>query len=402
MGGISTSHSASLSNHKTSVSKGFDLRNWQGLTDLLRVGRESIPDPRAYAEFRNLVLGYAQQGGDAEIRKHIDAIVATFSQNKTKQEPTEKTLEIKQEVFTAKPEPVSHVQNKKKEDTEHETEAEPTPAETLQAKVNPRPPVAITTNRRMQPRFDIAPKQTFIPKEVTTVADLVSSEATIPSVSTISEISTDVGVAHEEENIPDEVSSEAPLKSDAEEKRQSPQTQDEFKARITEIKHIVHEKVGNPVALMGAHNVHGKRYMSALLSALKATSAGSLTEMSEALENLERVTKDLLEDAPLVSNEAQEVVMPVVDAPLPPVVEKTTVVPTPPEKQPMQEMVLPKVTPIHHAPTPEKVVETPVQNEEYKPTPKVYRETVEQQEEREVQEPIVLKEKGRVLFISIQ
>lgn len=388
MGGISTSHSASLSNHKASASKEFDLRNWRGLTDLLRVGRESIPDPRAYAEFRNLVLGYAQRGGDAEIRRNIDTIVATFGKNKGTEEQTEKVIEIKREVPREKAVPVAPVIEEKAVPVEESKQVEVT---TATPTLSPRPTIGIP-NRRMQPRFDIPQKKTFIPKEVSEVAVPLPPRATATASPGASEVS--------------DVVIEVP---EMEEERQSPQTQEEYKARITEIKHVVHEKIGNPAALMGAHNIHGKRYMSALLSALKATTAGSLDEMHEALEALESVSKALLEDAPLESAVVSQIEKRVVN-PSPTHIPVEEVVPPSPqtysEEEAKEEIVVveavPEEKPVRHmiphvveeespAPPIPHIPDVSVFNRQ-KVAPKIESE----EKPQEFQKPIILKEEGRV------
>ena len=396
MGGISTSHSASLSNHKTSASKDFDLRNWRGLTDLLRVGRESIPDPRAYAEFRNLVLGYAQRGGDAELRRNIDTIVATFSQNKIKAEPTEKKLEVKQEVSVAKSEPVVQEHEKKDEKSELEKVATEVGATLPEVKVA-RPTVGITTNRRVQPRFDIAPKQTFIPKELSeNQIPVLPKVPLIPAVQSVE--------ARKDDENEDDIAVVSELIEVGEEK-QSPKTQEEYKARITEIKHLVHEKVGNPVALMGAHNAHGKKYMTALLSALKATSAGSLTEMHEALEILENVTKALLEDAPESSPEVPKVTDVVVPKEVATVKEADVAVPVQSVKELVEEVVQeekPVPPPVRYSAPRAVLDEVPEETEKPTPTtPQVFAEKHEPSIEvtekpKEQPKPIILKEEGRI------
>ncbi len=384
MGGISTSHSASLSNHKASASKEFDLRNWRGLTDLLRVGRESIPDPRAYAEFRNLVLGYAQRGGDAEIRRNIDTIVATFGQNKTTSEPVEKNIEVKRDIPVVKPVPTPlPVHEETKVVIEPEKVVEPIP---VVVNNTPRASLGIPT-RRMQPRFDIAPKQTFIPKEL--------SETTIP-VPPRSPVSATP------------VSSPETTEPEFEEEREIPKTQEEYKARITEIKHEVHEKIGNPAALMGAHNIHGKQYMSALLKALKATTAGSLDEMHEALETLESVTKALLEDAPLESAVVSHIEKRVVN-PSPAHIPVEEVVPPAPQtyieeeaKEEIAEEMVPEEIPVRHMIPHVVEEESPAPPIPHIPdVPEVHREKVapkieSEEKPQEFQKPIILKEEGRV------
>ncbi len=108
-------------------------------------------------------------------------------------------------------------------------------------------------------------------------------------------------------------------------------------ARITEIKHFVNEKVGNPINLIDSHNEEGREYMNALLDAMKKSNGGSVEESKEAMERLERafiaVKKVLLTPGELESLPAVEAIISVpevvvVPEPVPPqitVVQDTAV-----------------------------------------------------------------------------
>ena len=90
MGGNSTSsalNSAVLTDKKTESSGAFDLQSWQGLTALLKTGKDALKDPSEYASFRNLVLQYAQHGGDVELKQKIITIVRSFSDVPTHETP---------------------------------------------------------------------------------------------------------------------------------------------------------------------------------------------------------------------------------------------------------------------------------------------------------------------------
>lgn len=90
MRGKSTLQDADVSG-KIGVDR-FDLKSWQGLTEVLKAGKESLK-PDAYAEFRNLVLQYAQHGGDAEFKKRIDDVIETFGKFEVDGVPTENPTE---------------------------------------------------------------------------------------------------------------------------------------------------------------------------------------------------------------------------------------------------------------------------------------------------------------------
>ncbi len=58
-------------------------------------------------------------------------------------------------------------------------------------------------------------------------------------------------------------------------------------ARISEIKHAVNAKVGNPVNLIDSHNEVGRTYMNALLDAMKKANGGIPGELASAMVVLE-------------------------------------------------------------------------------------------------------------------
>ncbi len=89
MAGKSTSQDVDLDMEDTNVSGVYNLQNWQGLTEVLKAAKEALTDTSEYASFRNLVLQYAQQGGDIEIKKKIIAQIATFSKPGEEKEHTD-------------------------------------------------------------------------------------------------------------------------------------------------------------------------------------------------------------------------------------------------------------------------------------------------------------------------
>ncbi len=260
MGGKSTSHGAVLSSQQGPASASYDLHSWQGLTEILKRGKDALDDPSVYAEFRNLVLAYAKEGGDPELRKRIDTLVATF-----KEKQQTKNLEVV-----------------------HKT-TEPT-AEEIPSETQSVHSFALG-GRRMQPRFTAS---TRFHKEVlktTHDAPVAQPEAVIPVV----EVPPVTQTSPTSEPIHEDTKQESV--------QQTPEvsivrTLEQHKSRITEIKRIIHERIGNPAALMDTHNGAGKKYMVALLSALKATGGGGTEGADSAMLGLERAFEELLRDEP--------------------------------------------------------------------------------------------------------
>lgn len=310
MGGSSTSHSAVLGSQKAKSSSAFDMHSWQGLTELLRVGKELLPDSAEYAEFRNLVLEYAQKGGDLELRKKIDAIVIRFSKdtshtesyakNHTEQNKEKHTKEVKKvppDTYAVPAELVQGSEERHEEinipDTNLDTKSEKTGKLSFG-----------TTTRRIPPRFvsfkesDEVVVHEMLGAVHEEIPDAVLSEQN----SKRSKIEKDEREEIVSEKITDIKSDTLPVSTDG----LSPvapvpasfKTVEEYKARISEIKRMVHEHMGNPAALMNTHNDLGKKYMTALLGALKATGAGSTEAAEVAMVRLETAYEALKNDVP--------------------------------------------------------------------------------------------------------
>ncbi len=292
MGGSSTSHSAVLRGHKDATSSGLNLHSWQGLTEVLRAGKTALRDAGAYADFRNLVLEYAQKGGDVELRKKIDAIIATFSVENSP---------VVEEVVSTPVVPKEPVVEQKLDNPAtslpQETETHIEPAE-VSSQASSAPQVATRVSqigtRRMVPSF-MQKQQPSISFTPVTIQDIPEKKQDEPAPITVPVTKV--------EN-PVEKSVEVPVRTTPPPPQSVPSpsqpevvvqkgTIDEYKARITEIKHQVHERIGNPAALMDSQNDLGKKYMTALLSALKATGSGQTAHGEMA--TLEAVVALLLE-----------------------------------------------------------------------------------------------------------
>ena len=278
MGGNSTSHSAVLTDKKTQSSGAFDLQSWQGLTELLKVGKETLHDTAEYAAFRNLVLQYAQHGGDVELKQKILAVVRSFNNV-----PTQDTVPAPRATAPAE---VSLSQNSEPRLLPHiETpvtvqkseSAQPAPTRRLLPRFeenirrvnrNNVPPVQKTNTQSTAPVQNPAVAQPIIP-EVTQVEpkrEEIASIVTIPEVPS----SPEVAVA-------------------------TPSLGN-HKERIAEIKNSVHSLFGNPAALMNLHNGAGQTYMKALLMAMKAIGPGSDENADMRMAELEKAYKALTDE----------------------------------------------------------------------------------------------------------
>lgn len=302
MGGNSTLQGAPLGRGNDRKIGDFDLRSWQGLTEVLRVAKESIKDPYAYAEFRNAVLEYAQKGGDESLRKGIETTLRSITgetiqkvvaPSSVSKEPRSAVIEEKRVERTTPP-PVAVAQRRPVPSFAPPTPTPPNEQEPQTSKSAPAAPEIVLDVPRPKP---VAPAN--LPVEQAGSAPVVKS---VPSPTPAPE------------KQPEEASAPAPYKSI-----------DMHKARIAEIKRSVHDRIGNPATLIDTHNETGKQYMQALLTALKATSAGSPVGIETAMKNLEMVFTKLLSegDAPAPKPKAP--------APQPPVPKQTPSAPVAPK-----------------------------------------------------------------------
>lgn len=379
MGGKSTSRSALLSKQKSQTEDtAFDLRSWQGLTEVLRHGKEVIKDTQEYASFRNIVLEYAQKGGDVEIRKKIDTILTSHTtpphiHTETEQETPHTPIRVIPENLPVEPEPLPQ---------------------------NDSTPIVIT--RRLQPRFDT----TILTSHHTPVSDTDSVTSpdtnTSPTPTTlVTEVPTQIPTDPYsfDDEIDETTSSTTEEPPHIEQYNKPPEIQqtpapvfktiEEHKARIAEIKRTIHEHIGNPAALIDSHNVSGKAYMTALLTALKATSPGSTIGIEGAMTNLEVAFTTLLDEQitpehtiGTTPQAPTETTTDVIEEPVQPLVEETTEISSEPPLAyvpepsipplPVVETSLPEIqiesnqsvrTPTEHIPT--KTVDTNVSKSPY-------------------------------------
>ncbi len=357
MGGSSTSQGAVLRGQKDAKSAGFNLHSWQGLTEVLKTGKESLTEPGAYAEFRNLVLQYAQQGGDVELRKKIDAVIATFASKEKRTEPVRVdsvvgATKVGDGVLNTMPHKQPIVQDPVQKN-EVPVNLPVTPHEEMPVVQSlphstPKQMQSIGTRRR-QPEFKQAGTPVVIetaqakvvpvvePKSKDSAQDVPVSKSPVvkeqePVAPPVTPLFTPLFTSQVTPTpsvppatpVPEVVHATSPQKS-----------VEEYKARISEIKHLVHEHVGNPASLLGTENDLGKKYMSALLSALKATGSGQSAHSEMA--TLESVVSKLLDHG--TGAKVAEDVVRVVMQPVPKTVSVLVSVSEPTTQQPTTQPV---------------------------------------------------------------
>jgi hypothetical protein len=239
--------------------RSFDLKSWQGLTLVLKVARESNLAPSAYAEFRNLVLEYAQQKGtDVELKKKIDAIIATF------------------------------------DDLEHRKKSEEGGVEAGDSAQHHR-----RHGRRLVPTFSLRPPREVDPVPVP--APGASEPVVVPQENVPTPTPTHdappVAVTPVEKVVATAEPVADVLPTRVEETKSAPvlRSVEEHKVRILEIKRHINSLVGNPATLMDKGNQIGREYMVALLGALKATNPGGTQMLDGAMETLEGAYTKILE-----------------------------------------------------------------------------------------------------------
>ncbi len=356
MGGKSTLQST-VSTDGVETQEKFDLKSWQGLTELLKAGKNALK-PEVYAEFRNLVLQYAQHGGDAEYKKRIDDVVATFGRAPIV--PAE--VEVPEKGVVQKPAHASRRVAPRFDDISFMPES--LPPEKVEVVTEPEQAAPEVENISEPTPIPVSvPKTVKVPESIPVPPEPVV-EVSLPPIPEPIPVPVPEPIVVPE---PTPTSIPAPVPVEVQEPlkplmQSEPVSQieqvpfmslEQCKLRIAEIKRAVNTHFGNPVALMAVPNNLGKVYMTALLNALKASTPGAPGGVGSAMAELERAYKTLMEGdmiAPITASEP--VVVPVVE---PESIPESTLAPEPniesvPEPEPIPEQ----------APAPEPVAETPL------------------------------------------
>ncbi len=237
----------------------FDLHSWKGLTEVLQIARNSRLSRADYAHFRDLVLSYAQEGGDQEKRVQIEKILARLETlpDPKSEEPTASEGDSRDVLRTAGRRIVPTFGVRKISVT-HE------------APSSPKEKDAHTDSVVSEKKSVVETKATSVPPPVRESTPEASKVVPSP----LPEVSQNEDLIPAA--IPKEVKQESPIKS-----------LEEYRARIMEVKREVNARVGNPVTLIDAGNQVGRTYMNALLNAMKATNPGSTMNVVQALKDLE-------------------------------------------------------------------------------------------------------------------
>ncbi len=74
----SSSNGVNILNSKNDTQKPFDMRSWQGLTGVLKAAKDAGLTESEYSTFRDLVLSYAQSGGDVALKTKIDILLLIY------------------------------------------------------------------------------------------------------------------------------------------------------------------------------------------------------------------------------------------------------------------------------------------------------------------------------------
>jgi len=339
MGGNSTSQSALLRD-ESKTRPVYDLRSWQGLTDVLRAAKQNLT-PEKHAAFRDLVLRYAQQGGDAALKSEIDAVIAvlhtphTASLGAAHASQSQTLSRASASNRMGRPVPQFAVRQSTPQPVPRPA-PKPVPSPIPVPELTPEPvPASVITHT--PPPKPVSPPPAPVPEQKLESVPVPVFEPPIPA--------------------PKPVTPLAPV-APKEEFSGTPRSLDEHKARIIEIKRLVNEQIGNPVALVGAHKALGREYMQALLTALKATGGGGVGA-DAAMRRLEDAYTALFTDAPETPATPSAPVPPPAPEPViesAPVVEvKQEVVPPP---NPVPQAVPSPTAPVFEPPAP-KPIEIP-------------------------------------------
>ncbi len=287
---------AALSKNDQAVPRPLNLRSWQGLTEVLQRGREAGLSDTAYAEFRDLVLQYAQRGGDPALLKEIEATIKRFpvleKEASTEQKQSAPVVTIASQPAPAKssggfftsrsqrPTPTFMPLHVGTYPELPPVEATPAPTPAPSAVIStPPPPVSEPI---------ITPTEPPAPEPVAPIPNVVVAPQAFSAPPSETVIPPAVNeVRSTPETVPAQVAAPAPEVSPPSTPPATGfKTLEEHKTRIAEIKRLVNTKVGNPATLMDPSNAAGRDYMAALLGAMKA-SAGGGAALDTAMQSLE-------------------------------------------------------------------------------------------------------------------
>ena len=328
----SVSRGAVLSGAQGGRAQPFDVRSWQGLTELLQAARDIGLSDENYSELRDIVLQYAQSGGDETLRKQVDEAIAKFNITRPKVEE-EDTFGKKEMKSVLKP-PLSDGGTiappaSVRRPTPQFVPQIRTPQTPQQPIIASEPPVERQQVETPMPPEDAVPHNLPTVHEATAFAaqpvnnlnqQMPQSQPSVQQVPPQQVFQQQVSQSGvpvqqppmEAQTLPPVTQfPPTPVQMQQQFVQQAPQMQqlsqmqsvpmrtlEDHKRRIAEIKHEVNAKVGNPVTLIEAGNSLGKDYMNALLSAMKASAAGYTGSLDVEMARLENAA-DLILKQPI-------------------------------------------------------------------------------------------------------
>lgn len=326
MGGDTRSLQKDGAARGTHTTADFDLMTWQGLAAVLAVAKQAAMPEDAYNHFRDLVLSYAQNGGDKHTKKEIDAILTTLptttasATDKTEKAATQKTEKIDT------PKHAQKASQKKEEKVSPKAPAQQSPQKKVLGKRRPTPqfaPVSVTKKPETKVEKTATPKAVVetpspskehatpaAPPQARTKAPAVGKK-NMPQKKLSPQASTpppvDAAPSMAEQSVPPTPTAPpapaTPHAASPDATTAALKTPEEHKVRIAEIKRLVNSQFGNPITLIDQGNPIGREYMHALLAAMKATGGGGT--ITTAMEKLEAAYTTLLESGAAVATATQ-------------------------------------------------------------------------------------------------
>ena len=238
---------------------GFDLHTQQGVANLLKQLRTSNIPVQTKTTIRELVLKYAQSGGNVGVREELEAMLSSLAlvsgSSGAGKAMVTSPASVKNDTTSAPvkatPKSVKHFGF---------SGARPVPSFKIQKAAE-----VVST-----------PKTTPTIKEAPEVA--IQTEATSPAPVSFTQVNSVPGSTIKEKIDP----TPSPVAQET-----SSGVEKNNLNRILEIKREVITLVGNPVNLVDIDNAVGKQYMTSLLEAMKKTNGGTKEEAAEAMANLE-------------------------------------------------------------------------------------------------------------------
>lgn len=306
----------------------FDLHSEAGVVAALAAVRNSTLSREAKSELRDLIFAYTKEG-DASLEATIQQSLSTLTPAPVTNTSVS-TAEISHEPVPVTPPSVAAPRY-------GFPQSRPVP---VFGSVQVEPQKAPATPDQLPSVAAVLPVASPVPPPIEPVTAIVPEPPAEELLSTADMVPKAI--------VDEKLAAVAPVPEATVELRppyQEDQTLDVYRARISEIKQYINQKVGNPVNLVDLDNSVGRSYMSALLEAMKAVSGGGGDPVS-LMAKLEAVVKevDVVLKTKLAAVPPSEV--PVV-APVPvavtPAVESTV---TEPVSAPAAPVVVPEKAPV--------------------------------------------------------